>query len=435
MSYAKIFVEHYDKTGVNSWSSDYTLIDAYDVQTKTAMGDKKNTFSFKVLNVDNNYSTFFDISDKVNIYIVKNGDTYDSDDLIMSGVIKNISRDLNSDVEQISISGVDYSEVLMGAISFVDVEGKNAVQVMQDAINKTNSLNSAGAADKKFNIGWNSDNPTKKYNSATGLYDGDDFKPLYGERHFYKSLKSIIERMMGPKYLDDGRYYWYINTDNEFVLRKRLDEVSLVGGQELSLTEGQDFYSLKIAVDNSEVKNWIIWKAGFDPRGYSIQSFVQDPVSITRHGIKPFVLIDTDFVSALYSKEDTTETLGDKDKFPASYPYTSGFLSSITDRENDPNVVAGNNVTVDNDTEWNYAVRREATYKVKGKAEEYLAYFTKGYLQITCDMDLNTTYQVGQLIKLNAPRFGYTEKLLRIHEVNHDIKSTRIVAQEDEATI
>lgn len=433
MSYNKIFVEHYGKVNDKRWSNSSTLIKNISTTVKTAIGSTKNTFSFKVINVNDEYTSLFNVNDKINIYATKNSDTYTSNNLIMNGVIKEVIKKIEGSTEIINIKGIDYSEVIMNAITFVSPTAPvNVMDILQEGINVVNDRSRAYSTQDSFYVGWNADNPTTKHN-------GDAFPLLYNIREYDVSMLSLLEKYLTPEYLDDDKYYWYINLDNELVIRKRLAETTLISGEKATLTEGQDIYSATIGIANDNVRNWIIWKAGFGPDGKSIQGFLQNSESINKQGIKPWILLlsTANDVIQYEKKENSNMSVGSL--YPSTYPYTTSYKSSFDYSINkglvDITATEGNSVTVDNDSEWNYAFDREVRWQGNSKAQRFLDLNSKGYLKVDLELPLTTIYEVGQVVEFTSQRNGLISKQLRINEINYSIHGTDLTLKEDEATI
>ena len=427
MSYAKFVVRHYKQKEDYTYESSYTTLPAFDVRVKTAIGDKRDTFQFKILNIEDTYNTFLDTGDKIDIYLLVDEETPSSDNLIMSGAIKNIQKDLNADNEIFIVDGINYSEVIMNALIFVSRdEGGNAINVIRDMINDVNRR-SAAFLGSKFFITWNSGNP-----------DGTGWPTLQKVNEFYKSGIYMMEKYLTGDFVPDNtRYFWYINKDNELVIRARDTVISQSGGQNITLTDGQDFYGLKIGSDISEVKNFVVYKCGRTPKGKIIMGYADNPVSRAKHGFKYHLLIREEIANQLMENEQLTNgTEFSADKlFPSSYSYTTNYTSTIEYDEKGVSATIGSPVEVDNDDEWEFAFKKEANARGAIEAQAFINDYANGYLQITGDTPLDLTYQVGQLIIFNSERFGLNNKLLRIHELDYSIDGLRIVMQEDEATI
>ena len=423
MTYSRFVVNHYSKLeNRNVWETTPTQIDAFDIVVKTAIGDKKNIFEFKVVNNNDKYSTFFSSNDKVVIYGVVNSDTYDTDDdLLMSGLISKVDYNLDGDKEIFTIKGEDYSAAVMRAIIFADAEGKTPIEFIDECRKSINARNNAPSPSHDKHIGWDVNNPTLKS-------DGSPFPVMGKETQFDKSFKTVMEKYLAADVLQDGKYFWYISVSNDLVIRKRTNEITQVEGSDLSINEGEFAYSIKIQTNTDEVFNWVIWKAGRDTKGRSIQNYKQDTPSIVKNGMRPKIIIRR-FAQDLFEaeKQNNLDSFSEGNQYPddAAYPYTTVWT--------DPNTLLP--VTVANKDEYNDALYEKVKYMGEQDAQNFLDLYKYGYKQVSIQGPINLTYQVGQLLTLNAPRLGLNEKLLRVHEVNHGSKGTDILIQEDEATI
>lgn len=440
MSYIKYHVVHYQNTSETTWDTEGQLVDAYDVKVNTAIGDKRNNFQFKIININDQFSTLFDPNEKVEIYRTLNSDTYTSEDLLMVGVIQEAKKTLDGDKEIIMVKGYDYSEAVLGAIVFFDGSGQNVMQMMQQMVNSINSKNGVNAANQKYHLTL--DAPSNKYNPTTGLYDGDSFPIVETAYEFYKTGLKVIEKYLNANYTEDGRYYWYVSTDNKLVIRKRTDDVDESGGQQIVINEAQDCYGVEIGVDNKDVKNFIIWKGGFDPSNKVIMGYSDNPTSRVKHGSRfHFLLTDDVVTQPLFEGEKNSNPEGtfevsSKMLASSSYPYTTTWTSSGRDATNAPTIAnVGDNVVCTNASEWVYAFRREVKWKSQRIADDIAQNASLGYLKISCELPHSSTYQVGQLLLFNSARYGYVNKKLRVNEISYDINSMTLSLQEDIGTI
>jgi len=431
MSFSKYVLKHFKIKSDSSFETNSTELPAFDIRARTAIGDKRDTFQFKVLNPNDRFSTFFNVGDKIDIHLLVNSDATETSNLIMSGVLKTVTRNVDHAVEAISIEGVNYSEVVMNALIFLSRDSGNAMQLLEQMVNVMNLNNNSFNPNDLFNLTWAAGNP-----------DGAGFPDLGTVTEFYKSANSLLERYLKPPFVPDGvRYYWFVDVNNELIVRARDNDITQIGGGDLSFQDGKSFFDFKIGADITEVKNFVVWKAGIDPAGKVIMGYQDNPVSRQKHGFKFHILLRENTSSDLFEREHTAKPdsfeIGSRllTSSALAASYTTIFTSSLTDSENLPFVTKGSTVTITTQTEWIDAFRREVEFQAAQDAERFIDDYANGYLQVTGDIPLTINLQVGQLSTFTATRYGFTDKLLRIHALDFSRESLRVVMQEDEATL
>jgi hypothetical protein len=302
----------------NAWSSANTeTITTYnDPILTTESGEGRDSFSLKLTNFNDNWSNYFKIQDKIEIYRVTNSDTTTSANLLMTGVVSNVPETESSADKTIRVEGYNYSESVMSAIVFHDSSGQTIPAALEGAINSVKFFNSGKA------VTWNTNNPTLKKDNVTAF-------PTVGQRFFYKPLRDLIETYSVNTKTEDGTYFWYVDKDNTLVWRPATTTVSVDGdGDPYSFNSSTDTYrTLKIGKDLKDIKNYIIVKAGMDPENNAIQLTVPSYSSITKNGFKFY--IDTSIV-----KESGDIHTADCNKAgvnhmrDASYPFQTTFWKS-----------------------------------------------------------------------------------------------------------
>jgi len=91
MGYFRQIVLLYKKQDDGTFSDTAIEIsDAYNFNISTGLADKMDVFSFNLVNSNNRYfsgTSTFEVGDNVKIYMWKNKANYDTDDLIIDGII------------------------------------------------------------------------------------------------------------------------------------------------------------------------------------------------------------------------------------------------------------------------------------------------------------------------------------------------------------
>ena len=383
----KFTLRRYASTGDGTWSGSYTTVtDAYDVQASTAMGTAQDLCSFKVPNNRDKNIENFARQDKVEIYLTKNNATVDANTLIMTGLVKNITEQISNNRKFLLIETVSFSEVATNALVFATTGTAHSMDVMEFL---QACINSVSIRNGNFNITWDSNNPTQKYNSTTNTYTNGAFPTLNSGdevREFDKSLASILDKYLTDAYTGDGRYFWFIDKNNYLVIRKRA-----VGTDAGLLTEGTDFKTGKFTYDIKDVKNYVIVKCGLDignPQS-QITTRADDPVSRAKNGFRYYMLIDTQSRATVLAENDYGGT-------------NAGFREAV---------------------------------KAKGKkfGEDFIKLYKDGVYTATLSLPPTMDYAIGDSVTVTAPSFSLINKKLRVREVSWDIDSTTLVLVEEVA--
>lgn len=408
----KFAVLNYKSTGDGTWSgSADTLTDVYDVGVILNIGDKNDTFVFKTQNYRNTKlkadvagvrQADFRAPDNVNIHYLINGDSVASSNLIMNGLIKRPSETLAGKGRMIKVAGVSFSEIATTGLCFVDATNVNVMEFLAQAIN------SIALRNTNFGVSW--DLPASKFNPITGLYDGDSFPLVNGGasiKEFDKSLNALLDKYLQEAYTGDGRYFWYINNTKTLVARKR--SVGVFTG---TLTEGEDFKTVKYDINTDDVKNFIIVKAGLDAYNKPITTRYDDPASRAKFGFKYYMLIDTKISGDLLSAEG----LASSSKFPDSYPHTTSW-----------------GVSTNSDDSFNTALRTQAKIIGVNKGEAFATAHNKGFKKVTVSKKPTLNHGVGDRIKITSPSYGLTEEAMRITSVSYFTNSVELMLEEEVA--
>lgn len=299
-------IEHYPYDN-GSYPTSNVLGTYRNVKIKTALGDSKDTFDFKVDNYAGTFDTTFSPNDKVVIYRKVNSDTgWSSSDILMTGVIRDVPEMSAFNKEEISVKGFNFSESVTRALVFVDgTTGNDDVpEFLQACLNSVQNFNA------NFAVSWDSvNNPTLKSDGVTAF-------PTVNEYAFYRPLSYLLDKFSGAAYTEDVNYYWLVDKDNKLVWQPRGNGVTA------TFDENNDNHvSLKVARDTKDIKNYIIVKGGLDPKGNPIQDYYGDYNSIAKNGFKYHFLVDENKMAQSLLDLDRSDA-GVDDMSNATFPFT-----------------------------------------------------------------------------------------------------------------
>lgn len=354
------------------------LTEAYDVQVSTALGDTRDTFNFKLNNHRNTVIDIIKAQDKITIHSLINGATATDSNLLITGLVKLVSEQVTDKGRILRIEGVSFGEITTTGLVFHNTATSHTDNVMTFL---RACLNSVALRNTNFNITWSSTNPTLKFNTTTGAYDGSAFPTLNSGnqvREFDKSLAAVLDKYLVDGYTGDGKYYWYVNTSNELVIRKRY-----VGDTNPTpLIEGSNIKTLKTGIDVGDVKNYVIVKCGKDLDNRPITTRADDPVSRAKHGFKYYIYVDEQIAEKI---RQTGAYSGDNDAF------------------------------------------REAVKADGRKAgQDFIQLHNQGVIKADVIIAPSVTFTIGDKVNLTAPSYNLTNKTLRIKDMTYDIDSTTI---------
>lgn len=408
-------IEHFARTSDTSWSGSPTTVSDFNrPQVKTALGSKKDYFAFR-LKLSNSLASTIKVRDKINIYRkVNDSSAFSSSDLLLSGVITALPLEVTANAQYLRVEGMNLGEVLASTLTFVaDYDERTPLQIIQQAVNNANVTNS------NFTIGWNSGNNTY----LTTKRDGSAM-PTYVEQEFNKPLVDIIDKYLQKKYTQDGDYYWYINNDDEIVIRPRVS-TSVTS----FLEEDTDNYGYKISVDSKDVKNFAIIKCGRNANDDPIQTKFIDYASVAKHGSKYLFITDTYNIARDLMNGDKLnypDSFTNDDNFPDSYNFTTywkvsadiGQSGGETVNASNPAMTVGSNVTVTNDKEYNTAISIEARRRGLQDGRSRIAERSYGKKMLEIHLPLNQKKNIGDTLKVTITKGNVfkTQEELRVEE-------------------
>lgn len=398
-------VGHTPISSTNTYGTETTLTELYDPVVRVKAGDGKDSFSFKVNNIDSEYDTYFNPNDKIIISRQQNSDTgWASSDIIMTGAVRTVPYEVNPSRELLRIEGYNYSETVMNALVFVEGAGKTLDVFLQDAINSVAVYNT------NFQVTWKSSNPSVKYT------DGSAF-PTITEKVFNRPLSYVLEKYSTPEATKDGRYYWFVNKDNELVWDKRRSDTS----SRAFASATDDYQMLKVGKDINDVKNFVIIKGGVDPKGKPIQNRYADYSSIAKHGFRYYIFTSENKTATTALAQDLSDN-GVQNMEDASYPLTPSWDTTQT-------------ATSYSD----YVDKYRAYFKnlLSDDGKKFVDLRKNGKLKLTITFQAgDKTWGLGDMVACTVPLLGTsTTKNLRVEEIEYTTSTDTFVLIEDEGTI
>lgn len=402
MTYVTWKIERYPfNTADSTWSTTAITLTQYsDPIVQLSTGDARDSFSFKVLNFNDTFSNYFKPNDKLVISRAINTTTVASSDLLIVGSVQNTPEEETATQTQVRVEGNNFSEAMLSGIVFFDPAGAVIPTAIQSA------LNSVGNYNANFLVTWNSLNPTTK--STGGAF------PAVTEKWFNRPIKDFITKYSTNDATGDGNYYWYVDKDNKLVWAQKS------GTANYTFSAATNTYTrLRINKDLKDVKNWVIVKGGTDPEGSPIQIRVQDMSSVSRNGLKPYILTSITKSAEMLVKQDK-DYFGVTDMKDASYPLTPTWTASS--QTNYPTYVASLRTFV------------KAQCEVEGNA--FLRGKKFGKLKIDLSFIPGTvSWGRGSLVSCTIPSLGTDAKNLRVTDIQYSSDEDVFTLSEDEGTL
>jgi len=385
--------------------SETILTELYDPVVRVKTGDGKDSFSFKVNNVEGDFNNAFNPNDKMIISRQQNSDTgWANSDILLTGAVRTVPHEVNTSQDLLRVEGYNYSETVMGALVFVEGAGKTLDVFLEDAVNSVASYN------VDFGVTWNPNNPAVKYTDGTSF-------PIINERVFNKPLSYILEKYSTKETTEDGRYYWFVNKDNELTWDKRSND----SGSRTFDQSTDDFQSIKIKKDIKDVKNFVIIKGGLDPKGNPMQNRYADYTSISKHGFRYYIFVSENASGKTNLSADLTKAEVD-DMEDATYPFVPTWDPTVTATDYDDYV-----------TEFRSYFKGE--FKTEGK--KYIDLRKNGKLKVTITFQAgDKPWGLADLVSCNIPSLSSSQsKLLRVEEIQYSTTTDTFTLIEDEGSI
>lgn len=236
-------------------------------------GDSRSSFSFVMPNSQNKLDNFFKNNDKIEIYRVTNTEVVPEDaSPLIVGSVRDTPIEYTNSQRNLRVEGVDYSETLFSALTFVDATKLTIDVAIKQALERVNQYNT------NFAVQPAGDFPQFKSN-------GEPF-PVVGKRYFYRPLRLLLKELSTNVATQDGQYYWYVDSNSKLVWKKG----SKFGASTYNEVTDKAL-GIKIDKDIQGVRNFIIAKGGFLPSGTQIQTYFPEYTSIAKHGFKFHIFV------------------------------------------------------------------------------------------------------------------------------------------------
>lgn len=403
-----------------SWSTDdtYEITDFYDPIVHTSIGTGRDTFEFKINNINGNFDNVFQPNDKINVYRKINSSSIVSTDLIINGTVQDVPINETYNQNMLRISGYNYTEALMNAIIFLDATTLTIDQALQQSLLHLQAYLQKDEYDKTIAPVWHPDNPST-------MVGGGSF-PVVGEKFYNKPLINLFEKYSLKEKTTDGyNYFFYVDKDNYLVWGPELDTPDYDFSTETDL-----YRTIKIGKDVKDVKNFVIIKGGYDPANKVIQDRATDWPSVAKNGMKFYYLTDYATYAKTINNEDmqslgiTTGTLPSI-SLGSSYTFTTIWSSIVT----------GSQVVVHNDTEYVDALRAHVIALLKEYARQFLASNANGKLKVDLTFQAGKNWSIGQVIACTIPALTSVEKNMRVESAQYTSTEDIYSLVEDIGTI
>lgn len=415
-------IERYERTGDTTWSATpdvlTTLYAPYDIIVRDKLGDGKDTFSWNMVNFSNELDDYFNVNDKVTISRAVDTSTLDSDDIVMTGIITQLPYGIDGSKVVQKVSGTNYTETLMNAISFVGAANLPIDQFLTQALASVANYNDA------FKVTWNSSNPS--------VTSGGAAFPDVTERWYNKSITKALEKYSSGQYTGDGNYYYFVDKNNTLVWRREVGDPQY----EFNSSTNEDYTMMNISKDTKDVINFVICKSSdFTPKGRVLTVRVDDGVSRAKHGFKPYIMVSkASYATNLYALD------GVDNRTPTSFPFDTAWVASVT-RASNPTMTPGSPVTIASLNEYETAITEEVKFSMKKDAKAFKDLRKNGKLQVEVVFPngkatgAKIPWALGGVVNVTIPQIDKTAKPMRVHERELRTDEERYVLIEDEGTV
>ncbi|RLJ02067.1 MAG: hypothetical protein DRP08_04890 [Candidatus Aenigmatarchaeota archaeon] len=387
---------HYAKL-TNGWDvSGTTLTSYHSIKLNISLGGGNDNFSFKISGL----TTDIDYEDKVVISRRFDDNSHTGDDILMVGIIRNVSPTKNGSLRDLSIKGYNYSESINNGLVFVDATNLTIPQMFEQAIN------SLVLASSDYTVTWNSSNPSTK--SGGGSF------PVVGERLYNKPFRELLDKFSAKDKTADGNYHWYVDEDNTLVWLPDSTASSQVFDE-----VNTRFTKLAPTKDVNDVRNFVIIKGGLDPKGRVLQDRYADYSSISKHGFKYYILVDENKTAeSVYAADKSV--YGVDDMADASYPLTPYWSAS----------------SIANFSDYADDFRAYIRGILKGIGKTFVDMRKNGRLKVSVDMKpKRNIYRPSDLVSCIFIDDIIPDKDMRINSIDYSTFNDIVVFREDEPSL
>jgi hypothetical protein len=209
----------------------------------------------------------------------------------------------------------------------------------------------------------------------------------------YRPVLEMIEELSKQNINGEFNALFYLDTNNHFIFKMKSKDTETT-----SLTEGVDYFKIKIAEKVWDVVNACILDCGKDPAGRNIHAMWYDQASAGEYGLKwnNTIEVRTEISTKLQSAQQalagwTKNSDENKQNFPESsaYPLTLTFQGRTDD-----GVLTGSKVIVSSDTEYVQAIRKEAKWAGIAWIKSFIS--VTGYIKPKVDIEMSgVTWELG----------------------------------------
>jgi len=438
MSYTKWEFKHTPfRGGIYVDSEEQVLENIYQPMVRVAIGDNKDSFSFKVKNFAGKYDAFFNTQDKIQISRVINSQSIQSTDILMIGTCKDIPVEVSGRKDMLKIEGYNYSELILGAVTFGDYENMTIPEALSESIAYASQIN------QNFTVSWSATNPTRTTTNK-------EF-PLVGRKFFYSPLRKLFEdNSTNAATGDDVGYYNYVDKDSILYWKPRVQTVTTNFDSTVIPHK-----RIKFKKDTKDIKNFLIVKGGTDMEGVPVQTAYRAMDSIAKHGMKFYFLVSRNNWIGNSMQEDMLKSYGDEynnvdEKYPreivAGGTFVTSWTSKITTAVNYflgvVNIVKGQYITINegstsaNKRAYRAVLRENAKAVLSEEGKTYSEYTKFGTLALDIEVSAGKLgWGLGDVIRVYVPRMDSDKKIMRVNEIQYTTDIDTYTLREDIGTI
>jgi len=396
----KYKIEHYPKLSTGDYSSTPNIIEeSINWDEDLSIEATADTFMFKVVNINRRYSTnsgdnfTFDVDDKIKIYVKTGTTDFTDDDLLITGIIGEVKHELNESTREILVRGTNLLERLL---SCPKTSTAGNVPAYQHIINLLGQYDDENPKKRFFqstttegriaewenillNDGSTNDDTSLRNNTTNIQYSYSEYKPII--EHIEQLSKKEINK--------DGDFIFYLDKNWKFHWNLKTTT------PEKTLIEGEDFRRIVAKKSIWEVVTAIIVDCGKDPDGWRILAVGYHEKNAAEYGLRWSPARESlDISSGLLNKcrESSGWTAGTESNYPSAsdYPFTMPWKASHTHKIGGffgREVTVGDDVIVENDSEFRSEIRAEARFQGKQWIQSFLENAGKARWKI----DITTT--------------------------------------------
>jgi len=389
MAFHTYKIEHFGKTDTGAYNEVGTeLSNILSISLSLKLGESADSFSFTIVNYDDNQLNFFKIDDRVKISGSLDGSTYV---LLLDGIINSKQNTSTLDSKTVSISGLNRLEKLFNALVTTTGEGvqKTASYWIKEIIRQVNEFNVFVGTDREI------------------LYDDTTVIPttkLIDYRKGFERAFKLIEELSQDQYTDNGQYIYYLDNTNYFHWKPK----SQVAQGELEY--GDEILTHRTQKGMYDIINYIIMNCGKNPYGSTILQMDYDVVSINKLGWKVKLISRESIANELRQLDQDSnykpEFWDDGAEFPNAYPYAPSWAEGAT---------------VANDAEYNASfvnVCMEAGLLAIGALLENT---TNPTFKTDLSLEPSFAYLLGDVYDLKIPdNFWTTPQKIRVSSINYN---------------